>query len=362
MADNIVGGLFGVDPQQLMRQRQAADEASAYRFANLDNMQRAQYSIAKGASGLGRAVGGLLGGDPELEKVSAIKQLSSQFDLTSATGMRDFARSLQTQYPQEAMMAAKRADEMEQAGLTRKKTEALTTKALREKDTPSSNLGKLITERDALIAGGMSPNDPRIKAYEKAIASAGEGNAPKISVGVSAIDKEGNLRSSFLTEAKPYRDPFIAAGKIENLLTSESSLADKISKKQWGKLAGDATISNKDTDSLTQYGDLGTRLNGILTQFAEGKYSDEQRKEAVNLARQIKAQSESGYNSIRTDYLSRAEAEKLDPKTVSYIAPVLPKTSRSFVVGKVYADKNGQQGIFEGYNTDGTPKFKPANK
>jgi hypothetical protein len=82
-------------------------------------MQRAQMSIFQGGAGLARGVGGLLGGDPELEKVSAIKQLSSQFDLSSATGMRDFARSLQAQYPQEAMMAAKRADELETSNLGR---------------------------------------------------------------------------------------------------------------------------------------------------------------------------------------------------------------------------------------------------
>jgi len=123
MADNIVGGLFGIDPQQLMRQRQATDAANAFKFANLNNMQRAQMAIYQGGAGLGRAASGLLGGDPELEKVSALKQLSSQFDLTSATGMRDFARSLQAQFPQEAMMAAKRADEMETSGLGRQKAQ-----------------------------------------------------------------------------------------------------------------------------------------------------------------------------------------------------------------------------------------------
>jgi hypothetical protein len=124
MADNIVGGLFGVDPEQLMRQRQATDTANAYRFAQLDPMQRANMSIYQGSAGLARGVGGLLGGDPELEKVSAIKQLSSQFDLASPIGMRDFARALQAQYPQEAMMAAKRADEMETSGLGLQKTRA----------------------------------------------------------------------------------------------------------------------------------------------------------------------------------------------------------------------------------------------
>lgn len=120
----IVGGLFGVSPEQLMRQRQMTDASNAFRFAQLDPLQRANMAIYQGGAGLGRAAQGLLGGDPELERVSQIKQLSSQFDLTTPEGARDFARALQPFAPQEAMMAAREAERMEQAGLTRQKTAA----------------------------------------------------------------------------------------------------------------------------------------------------------------------------------------------------------------------------------------------
>ena len=135
MADNIVGGLFGVDPQQLMQQRQATDMSNAFRYAQLDPLQQAKMSIYQGSAGLARGVGGLLGGDPELEKVSKIKQLSSQFDLTTPTGMRDFARALQPVAPNEAMMAAKRADEMM---ATQEQT------ALRSAQTQQAEAGKVI--------------------------------------------------------------------------------------------------------------------------------------------------------------------------------------------------------------------------
>jgi hypothetical protein len=136
----IVGSLFGVSPEQLMRQRQATDASNAFRFAQLDPMQRAQMAIYQGGAGLGRAVGGLLGGDPELEKISQIKQLSSQFDLSTPQGARDFAKALQPFAPAEAMQAVREADRMEAAGLGRQKTvaettlaEARTQAALREK-------------------------------------------------------------------------------------------------------------------------------------------------------------------------------------------------------------------------------------
>ena len=120
----IVGGLFGVSPEQLMRQRQTTDTSNAFRFAQRSPMQRAQYSIYQGSAGIGRGLQGLLGGDPELERVSQIKQLSSQFDLSTPQGARQFAQALQPFAPQEAMMAIREAERMEQSGLTRQKTTA----------------------------------------------------------------------------------------------------------------------------------------------------------------------------------------------------------------------------------------------
>jgi hypothetical protein len=120
----IVGSLFGVSPEQLMRQRQATDTANAFKFAQLDPLEQAKMSIYQGGAGIGRGVQGLLGGDPELERVSKIKQLSSQFDLTTAEGARQFAQALQPFAPQEAMLAVREADRIEQAGLGRQKTAA----------------------------------------------------------------------------------------------------------------------------------------------------------------------------------------------------------------------------------------------
>lgn len=157
MAENIVGSLFGVDPQQLMQQRQATDTANAFKFANLDNMGRAQMAIYQGGAGLGRAASGLLGGDPELEKVSKIKQLSTQFDLTNPKGLRDFAKALQPIAPQEAMMAAARADEVEKSGLGLQKTRADITKA----ELSATNEEKLRAELAQL---GPNPTDQQVIA------------------------------------------------------------------------------------------------------------------------------------------------------------------------------------------------------
>ena len=131
MADNIVGGLFGVDPSVLQRQQQMNTEAQAYRYANLSPMEQAKYSQFAGSAQLARGVGGLLGmEDPELAKASMAKKLAGQFDITTPAGLRQYAQALaQNGAPDLATMAAAEADKREQTGLGLQKTRADITKA-----------------------------------------------------------------------------------------------------------------------------------------------------------------------------------------------------------------------------------------
>lgn len=148
MAENIVGGLFGVDPQQLQQQRQAMDTTNAFRFAQLSPMERAQMSIYQGSAGLARGLGGLLGGDVEMEKASKIQQLAGQFDLSTPEGAREFGRALQPFAPVESMKALTKADAMEQMRLTRQKTQGDISKA----ELSAANEEKLRKELSTLPA------------------------------------------------------------------------------------------------------------------------------------------------------------------------------------------------------------------
>lgn len=231
MAENIVSGLFGIDPQQLMQRRQTADTIDAYKFAQLDPMERAQFSIARGAAGLGRAVGGLLGGDSELEKVSAIKQLASQFDYSTPQGMRDFARALQPIAPNEAMLAAKRADEMETSSLGRQKTQADITLQER-KVTQDEKLREALaalpenaTDAQYLqVFRQFGSPDQQAKAIEASIqrkAKASEG-------GVGGMGKLNTAEKAVDTKfGKEYAD-FFAGGGINSLEKNVSELARAI--------------------------------------------------------------------------------------------------------------------------------------
>jgi hypothetical protein len=171
----IVNNLFGLDPAAIQQQRELTDINTAYKFAQLDPMQKAQFAIARGAAGLGRDITGFLGGDEQLQKATKVRELSAQFDMTTPEGLRQFAQAVSPFAPDVAAQATQRAADLSL-------TSAKTTKALRETRIPTSGLGKLITELDDLIASGATESDPRVIAYRKAIAAEGEPKGTKVEV------------------------------------------------------------------------------------------------------------------------------------------------------------------------------------
>jgi hypothetical protein len=244
MAENIVGGLFGVNPEQLMRQRQATDANNAFRFAQLSPMERAQYSIYQGGAGLGRAANTLLGGDPEMQKISTIQQLSSQFDLASPTGMRDFARALQPIAPNEAMLAAKRADEMEVS-------KATVTQKTRERQIPTSGLGKLIFERDELLNAGVPSNDPRVVSYTRAIDAEGSPKGTKVEVNLGGVFDKAFAKQ----DAEKQADEWNKAGQA---YSDASALARNV--REMESVVGNAFV-----------GSYGSLQAGVSRAFGGGK-------------------------------------------------------------------------------------------
>jgi hypothetical protein len=131
MADNIVGGLFGVDPAQLQQQRMAQDVKEGFMLAQLSPFEQATAGMYTGAKQLGRAGQSLLGmEDPQLQEAAMAKKLSENFDVNSVEGLRGLAIELQKagslRYSQ---LAAQQANQLEQAGLTRQKTAAQTEQA-----------------------------------------------------------------------------------------------------------------------------------------------------------------------------------------------------------------------------------------
>lgn len=119
----IVNNLFGIDPAALQQQRAATDFSNAFRFAQLDPLERANMALYQSGAGIGRGVGQLLGGDEQLNRATSLRQLASQFDLTSAEGLQQYAQAAAQIDPRVAAQAAAEADRRRALGLTARQTE-----------------------------------------------------------------------------------------------------------------------------------------------------------------------------------------------------------------------------------------------
>jgi DNA-binding phage protein len=130
MAD-IVNSLFGFDPDTLQRQRDVMDSNQAYRFAQLDPLQRANMALYQGGAGIGRGVTQLLGGDEQLNRATSLRQLASQFDLTTPEGLQQYAQAAISVDPRVATAAAGEAERRRGLSLATQKTQMDISKAER---------------------------------------------------------------------------------------------------------------------------------------------------------------------------------------------------------------------------------------
>ena len=127
--------LFGATPEGLYQAQQAALNTSATDYANMNPFQRANYGIYKGASNLGGAIGGMLGGqDPMMARASQMRDIASQSDTSTPEGLSQYARSLAgAGFNQEALGASQAAQDMNQ-----KAVNLSTSQATLAKDTLSN--------------------------------------------------------------------------------------------------------------------------------------------------------------------------------------------------------------------------------
>jgi len=95
MADDIVGGLFGVNPEMYQQQQQQQVFNRAVALQNLNPFQQASVGVQQAGYNLAGALGGAMGGvDPQLQRISALNAISKQIDQSNPESMLQGARLL----------------------------------------------------------------------------------------------------------------------------------------------------------------------------------------------------------------------------------------------------------------------------
>jgi hypothetical protein len=132
----VVNSLFGITPESLQAQRDAALQTQALQYAQLDPFQRATASIYAGANKLGGAIGGMLGAqDPELARVQQRQEMLGSLDLTNPESLKKgIQTAMQNRDYQLVNELTGRYQQRVAADLAARKTESEITKNLREKE------------------------------------------------------------------------------------------------------------------------------------------------------------------------------------------------------------------------------------
>lgn len=170
---SIVGGLFGVTPEQYDMALRQQEQATGAELAKLSPFERAQEMIYSGGAQLGRGLGGLLGvEDQQMKIMSARNAVLRQIDQTNPQSILRGALQLRELDPQGASSLIGLARQVDAANTERLVKESQVIRNLRERPASLSELGKLRAERADLIAE-FGPNDPGVKDYDKRIAKLG---------------------------------------------------------------------------------------------------------------------------------------------------------------------------------------------
>jgi hypothetical protein len=131
----VMNSLFGMTPESLMAQREAALQAQAQQFAQLDPFQRATAGIYAGANKLGGAIGGMLGAqDPEMVRLQQRQSMLQNVDLTDPESLKQgIQTAMQNKDYQLVSELTNRYQQSAAAALKARETESIITKNLREK-------------------------------------------------------------------------------------------------------------------------------------------------------------------------------------------------------------------------------------
>jgi hypothetical protein len=106
MAENIVAGLFGLNPQMYGEQQRIGALQEGITLAQLDPAARGAALTYAGAKGLGGAIGGAMGvQDPQLKLISARNAIAQQIDQTNPESILKGAQMLSQAGDQQGAMA-----------------------------------------------------------------------------------------------------------------------------------------------------------------------------------------------------------------------------------------------------------------
>lgn len=242
MADNIVGGLFGMTPELLQAQRNAQLEQQAANFVNNYGDQGAMFGYKLGST-LGRGIGGMLGAqDPEMMRIKQRQQMLQGLDMND---------------PQSLMKAAQAAN---QAGDTPAAQE-LYAKA-QQAAQAQATLGK--TQEEVLRAREANTKEQRLSSELAAL------SPTATDAEVEAVVRKYGKPEAVLASLERKQS------KAAKIASDEALAADKAA----AKVEAAALEAKREKELALYRSQLLTSSDSLQRQLIQGKIDDLQAKKA----------------------------------------------------------------------------------
>ncbi len=323
--------LFGLSTDSVAEASRPVDPLQAYTGLIMGTGRSLQQNIA---NAFGQQT-------PKQALSAIIQQTQQQADLGTPNGLITLANNL-NQIPQFSGIALAMRQEAaqlaQQSELTRARTFQATAqgmKALQEKPEPAVKTPADFASVAGQLGFGVKANlaDYTPEQYAAVNAELERKGVRRAEAGAPKPEKqfgaEVGLRTDFLKEVKPIDDALSSLDRTEALLNEQSGLADAVAKRQFSKFAGDRDISNRDVAAFGNFGPLGQRLGGILSQFFEGTYSDAQREEALRIVRNLRNPLDQQRIAKERDFSEAARRQQLPEEAIRFVAPQRTRGLRS---------------------------------
>jgi len=261
MADDIVGGLFGVNPDMYQQQQQQQVFNRAVALQNLDPFQQAAVGVQQAGYNLAGALGGALGGvDPQLQRISTLNAISKQIDQSNPESMLKGAKMLsEAGLQQEALALSQYAREASAKLATASKSRAEAEKIQYAQDMDEKlrvalgELGEDATEADVVrvVAQYGSPD----KVLSIIQGSQDKAAAREITLTVARENIQGRLDAAQqAAEAKGEAAKTAAEAKVEAAKTAAAAQVDAATKQAEARIEAAKIAAQAKIDAAIQSG------------------------------------------------------------------------------------------------------------
>jgi hypothetical protein len=253
MATSVTQSLFGITPQSIQNERDAALQQQALQFAKLDPFQAARMGLFQGASQLGTGIAGAMGyEDSEIAQARQRQGMLGGLNVADPTALRQAAQNAD---PQTASLLVARAMELEKGSAEIDAQQALVNQRNREARISFGNdreafakelYGKSFNDLTTTEAATVNRKFAEAELAAKKAGATSITVSPTIKQGSSVTDLMNNIDKLTKPDQEMLRSADTTKKLINEAAASNNSQAWEAARTQVAKAIGEGKLSNED--------------------------------------------------------------------------------------------------------------------